>query len=89
MRREGQELILQGKEVAEMSRGMRGIIVYRHFLSFMDYRFVTDRNPYGVVRALNRSKITYLGRLQYLSGCYRVRYLQRKGKTYLLVLEPD
>ncbi len=83
--RDGKELVLQGQASQSQSRGRYGVIVYEERLSFSHYDFVSDNNPYGIVRALNSSKIGLSAAKEYENGTYHIKY-RKRGRTIDLVV---
>ena len=79
--RHGEDLVLPVKLTSSYTEGRFSVGVYAHKMIFAPYRFVTNRNPYGLVEALNGRVIRLSSRNPYPKGQYRVRYW-KKGKSY-------
>lgn len=84
--RYGEDLVLPVKLTSSYTEGRFSVGVYAHKMIFSHYRFVTDRNPYGLVEALNGRVIRLSSHNPYLKGEYRVRYWKKGESVFLLVL---
>lgn len=83
VREYGKDLYLAGKVITRTAKSQHGVTVATKDISFSDYRFVTDKNPYGTVLALNRPK----SQQPLVSGNYPIRYLKKGERIFLIILD--
>lgn len=88
VKQKGRELQLRpSSQGMNQTKGRFGLTSYAHYHNFQHYLFVTETNPYGIVKSLNSGRVTNSEATRLASDLYRIRFLQKKGKTFLVIMD--